>query len=85
MKDLILKVAKDLEKGDITEDKAKSLLLSLFGVNGVQQPLNIARVSEMMYNISKEAWVTAGGSLIGFEHWIAKRDHVNLNSSNKTQ
>jgi len=34
MKEQILKVAQDLEKGTITEDKARSLLLLLFGVSG---------------------------------------------------
>lgn len=33
MKQYILKVAQDLEQGTITEDKAKSLLLGLFGVS----------------------------------------------------
>lgn len=83
MKHLILKVAKDLEKGKITEDKAKNLLLALFGVKGGCEPLSINKVSEMMYNISKEAWVTAGGDLIEFELWLSKRNTLNLNSSNK--
>lgn len=34
MKEQILKVAQDLEKGEINEDKARSLLLGLFGVSG---------------------------------------------------
>lgn len=34
MKQCILKVAQDLEQGTITEDKARSLLLGLFGVSG---------------------------------------------------
>ena len=32
MKQYIIKVAQDLEQGTITEDKARSLLLNLFGV-----------------------------------------------------
>ena len=34
MKQYIIKVAQDLEQGTITEDKARSLLLNLFGVSG---------------------------------------------------
>jgi hypothetical protein len=33
MKEQILKVAQDLEKGTITENEAKTLLLGLFGVS----------------------------------------------------
>ena len=33
MKQDILKIAKDLEKGDITEDRARNLLLGLFSVS----------------------------------------------------
>ena len=32
MKELILKIAKELEEGTITENEAKTLLLRLFGV-----------------------------------------------------
>ena len=38
MKEQILKVAQDLEQGAIDSDKARSLLLSLFGVSGSQIP-----------------------------------------------
>jgi hypothetical protein len=34
MKEQILKIAKDLKKGDITSEKAQNLLLGLFGVSG---------------------------------------------------
>jgi hypothetical protein len=34
MKEEILKIAKDLEQGTITETEAQNLLLSLFGVSG---------------------------------------------------
>jgi hypothetical protein len=34
MKEQILKIAKDLEKGDVTSEQAQSLLLGLFGVSG---------------------------------------------------
>lgn len=36
MKEQILKIAKDLEKGTITETEAQNLLLGLFGVNEVE-------------------------------------------------
>lgn len=34
MKEQILKIARDLEKGTITTDTARTLLLGLFGVSG---------------------------------------------------
>ena len=34
MKEQMLKIAKDLEQGTITETKARTLLLGLFGVSG---------------------------------------------------
>ena len=34
MKNEIIKIAKDLEKGDITSEKAQTLLLGLFSVSG---------------------------------------------------
>lgn len=34
MKEQILKIAKDLEQGTITETEAQNLLLGLFGVSG---------------------------------------------------
>ena len=34
MKDKIIKITEDLKQGTITETKARTLLLGLFGVNG---------------------------------------------------
>lgn len=35
MKEQILKISKDLEKGNITENEARALLLDLFGVSSL--------------------------------------------------
>lgn len=79
MKAQILKVAQDLEKGIITEDKAKSLLLGLFGVTGSVQPLTISRVSEICAHLSKDTWVALQGNEKGWIEWYEKRNKINSN------
>ena len=69
MKQYILKVAQDLEQGTITEDKARSLLLGLFGVSGSLQPLTINNVSKMLDKVSKETWVAVQGDEHGWKEW----------------
>lgn len=82
MKDLIVKVAKDLESGVISEDKAKDLLLALLGVKGSSRPLDVVTVSRMLHEAMEEAWVKAGGNPDGFKEWMATRNSVSLNSGN---
>lgn len=79
MKAQILKVAQDLEKGIIAEDKAKSLLLGLFGVTGSVQPLTIRRVSEICAHLSKDTWVALHGNENGWIEWYEKRNKINSN------
>lgn len=61
MKEQILEVAHNLENGLIDTDKAKSLLLGLFGVTGTMQPLNVQRVDKMIKEASMEAYIACGG------------------------
>jgi hypothetical protein len=79
MKAQILKVAQDLENGIISEDKAKSLLLGLFGITGPSQPLTISRVSELCANLSKDTWVALQGDENGWIEWYEKRNKINSN------
>jgi hypothetical protein len=83
MKQHILKVAQDLEQGTITEDKARSLLLSLLGVSGSLQPLTINNVSEMLEKVSKETWITVQGDEHGWKEWWKNRNKLYLNSNNR--
>jgi hypothetical protein len=80
-KEYILKVAEHLENGTIDSDKARSLLLNLFGVSGSLQPLTIDNVNKMLKKVSKETWVAAKGNENGFKEWYAKRCKLNLNSN----
>lgn len=79
MKAQILKVAQGLENGVITEDKAKSLLLCLFGVTGSAQPLTINRVSEICAQISLDTWVALQGNEDGWIGWYQKRNKIDSN------
>ncbi len=79
MKSEILKVAADLEKGIIDLDKARSLLLNLFGVKGVLQPLTLDKVSELNEQISKETWIGLGGDEEGWLKWWSERNKLNVN------
>lgn len=81
MKNEILKVAKDLESGAINEDKAKSLLLSLFGINGSLQPLTIQRMTEITRNSSMETWKAVKGIDEGWKEFWDNRNKQNLNKS----
>lgn len=83
MKDSILKVAKDLEKGTMTEDKARNLLLNLFGISGSLQPLTIKNVSKMLKKVSKETWIAVQGDEHGWKEWYAKKCKLNLNSNRR--
>lgn len=80
MKQYILKVAQDLERGTITEQKARSLLLGLFGVNN---PLTINKVSKMLENVSKETWIVVQGDEDGWKEWWVNRNKQYLNSNNR--
>ena len=81
MKQYIIKVAQDLEQGTITEDKARSLLLDLFGVSGSLQPLTIDNVNEMLKKVSKETWIAVQGDEHGFKEWYAERCKLSVNSN----
>jgi hypothetical protein len=83
MKKQILKVAKDLEQGTITEDKARSLLLLLLGVNGSLQPLTIQKVDEMLKDISLEAFINCGGNKYEWENWWSKRNEADVNDQSR--
>ena len=81
MKEQILKVAQDLEKGTISEDKARVLLLGLFGVCGSLQPLTINNVSKMLDKASNETWIAAKGTERGWKKWWENRNKLCLNSN----
>ena len=80
MKQYILKVTQDLEKGIITEDRAKSLLLGLFGISSSLQLLTIDNVNKMLDKVSKETWVAVQGDENGWREWWLNRNRLNLNS-----
>jgi len=81
MKEHILKVAKDLEKGIITEDKARSLLLDLFGIESLLWPLTVQRVNKMMQDISKETRVALQGDERGWKEWWLNNNKSYLNGN----
>ena len=83
MKAQILKVAQDLEKGTIDSDKARSLLLGLFGVSGSLQPLTVQRVDKMLKDTSLETFIACGGNKEEWEGWWSKRNAVNVNSNDR--
>ena len=83
MKEQILKVAQDLEKGEINEDKARSLLLGLFGVSGSLQPLTVQRVDKMMRELSKETWIALQGDEHEWKEWWSGRNKLYLNSNDR--
>ena len=83
MKEQILKVAQDLEKGTITEDKARSLLLLLFGVSGSLHPLTPQKVDKMIKDISLETFIACGGNKHEWIEWWNKRNSVNVNSNDR--
>jgi hypothetical protein len=78
MKEEILKVAKHLEDGVIDEEKAKSMLLMLFGVTS-QIPLTPQRVGKMLDGISRETWVAVQGDAHGWKEWFEKRNKQYIN------
>lgn len=83
MKDKIIKIAEDLKQGTITETKARTLLLGLFGVSGSLQPLTVNRVSELMQKLSKETWIALQGDEHGWIEWWNERNKVNVNSNDR--
>lgn len=83
MKEQILKVAQDLEKGTIDSNKARSLLLGLFGVSGSLQPLTIQRVDKMLKDVSLETFIACGGNKAEWKEWWSKRNAVNVNSNDR--
>ena len=83
MKEQILKIAKDLEQGTISETEAQNLLLGLFGVSGSLQPLTVNRVSEKMKKLSKETWIALQGDEHGWTEWWNERNKLNVNSNDR--
>ena len=79
MKNAILKVAENLENDSIDSEKARILLLNLFGVNGAFQPLTVDNVNKMIKKASHEAWIAAKGNDIGFKEWYLQKCKVNVN------
>jgi len=79
MKAQIIKVAEHLEKGTIDSDKARSLLLTLFGVIGTSQPLTIDNVNKMLKRVAAATWIAAKGNDQGFKEWYTKRCKLNVN------
>lgn len=77
MKEQILKVAKDLEQGTITETEAQNLLLGLFGVS-VQLPTDeeISQADIALFNeyVEKE-YAYIGGLFSAGAKWM--RDKIN--------
>ena len=65
MKDSILRVAEHLENGTIDSDKARSLLLNLFGVSGSLQPLTIDNVNKMLKKVSNMHYTKLKAQLFG--------------------
>lgn len=78
MKEYIIKVARDLENGVITEEKARTSLLGLFGVGG-SGALTVDRVGKMLNKVSKEAWIAAKGDETGYKTWWNNRNKLNVN------
>lgn len=54
MKEQILKIAKDLEQGTITEEEAQSLLLGLFVVSGSFTAYDMERAYDDGYSTEGE-------------------------------
>jgi len=73
MKQDILQIAKDLEKGDITEDRARNLLFDLFSVS--------KRLSEgcRVENIHTKEKGTI--DMVGFDYYVVKWDSDGLTGS----
>ena len=79
MKQYIIKIAHDLEQDKITEGRARSLLLRLFGVNGSLLPLTLDNVSKMLDKVSKETWAAVNGNEHGWKEWWKNRNKLYLN------
>lgn len=85
MKNEIIKVAKDLEEGAISPERARSLLLGLFGISAGLQPMTVQHVDKMMREMSKETWLAAGGGRSNWAVWWAERNKLNINSGEGIQ
>lgn len=70
----ILKIAKDLENEVISEDKARMLLLGLFGT-----PLSMERVTKLLSEISLKAFIECGKTKEDWKTWWDKRSKININ------
>ncbi len=71
-----MKIAKDLETGVIDENKARVLLLGLFGAI---TPLSIERVTKLLNDISLEAFIECGKTKEDWKVWQNKRNKININ------
>jgi len=80
MKQEIIKVAKSLENNTINEERAKKMLLLLFGINGSSQPLDLSNVQQLLKEISLESFLAAGGNSSDWKSWWAIRNKIRLNN-----
>jgi hypothetical protein len=73
MKTEILKIAQDLEKGTLTEDTARNLLLGLFSVN--------KRLSEGCRVVNTHTKELGTIEMVGFDYYIVRWDSDGLTGS----
>ena len=69
MKDEIIKIAKDLEQGTITETKARTLLLGLFGVSDSYSAEDMSKAWSEGYH--RKVDEINGNKLRYFDVWLA--------------
>jgi hypothetical protein len=69
MKEQILKIAQDLEKGTITDIEAQNLLLGLFGVSGSYSAYDMAKAWTEGYH--RKVDEINGNELRYFDVWLA--------------
>ena len=69
MKEQMLKIAKNLERGTITETEAQKLLLGLFGVSGSYSVVDMSKAWSEGYH--RKVDEINGNELRYFDVWLA--------------
>jgi hypothetical protein len=77
--ELLDKILENVRNGAVTNQLAKQQVFDLFGVINRFNTEQMERVSKMLNNISKEAYLQAGGNETDYKKWWNKRNHVNIN------
>ena len=79
MKMELNKILENVKNGKVEVGKSKQQILDLFGTDYQFNNEQIKRISGMLDDVSKEAFIKGGGTEKEYNTWWKKRNRININ------